>query len=107
MDNRQKMTKCPIELAHQMIYASLDYAAQFGFEPQSDWTQSQYLLQPRGELEEPYELPCGTDHQAIRQDCWSRQLPCCDQPVLTDGLLFWHHDEGEELLIPTCVHNDN
>jgi hypothetical protein len=61
MDNRQKMTKCPIELAHQMIYASLDYAAQFGFQPQSDWTQSQYLLEPRGELEEPYQLTFGKD----------------------------------------------
>jgi hypothetical protein len=61
MDSRQKMTTCPIELAHQMIYASLDYAAQFGFEPQSDWTQSQYLLEPRGELEEPYQLTFGKD----------------------------------------------
>ena len=61
MDSRQKMTTCPIELAHQMVYASIDYAAQFGFEPQSDWAQSQYLLQPRGELEEPYQLPFGKD----------------------------------------------
>jgi len=61
MDHRQKMTTCPIELAHQMIYASLDYAAQFGFQPQSDWTQSQYLLEPRGELEEPYQLTFGKD----------------------------------------------
>lgn len=59
MDNRQKMTQCPIELAHQMIYASIDYAGQFGFQPQSDWTQSQYLLEPRGELEEPYQLTFG------------------------------------------------
>ena len=42
-----------------VCYASLDYAAQFGFEPQSDWTQSQYLLEPRGELEEPYQLIFG------------------------------------------------
>src|SRR5205809_2862715 len=61
MDHRQKMTTCPIELAHQMVYASIDYAAQFGFEPQSDWAQSQYLLQPRGELEEPYQLSFGKD----------------------------------------------
>lgn len=59
MDSRQKMTKCSIELVHQMVYASIDYAAQFGFKPQSDWAQSQYLLQPRGELEEPYQLTFG------------------------------------------------
>jgi hypothetical protein len=42
-----------------MIYESIDYAAQFGFEPQSDWAQSQYVLETRGELEEPYELTFG------------------------------------------------
>jgi hypothetical protein len=61
MDSRQKMTRCPIELAHQMIYAAIDYAALFGFKPQSDWAQSQYLLQPRGELEESYQLTFGKD----------------------------------------------
>lgn len=52
---------CPIELAHQMIYASIDYAAQFGFEPNKDFALSQYLLAPRGELEEPYQLTFGKD----------------------------------------------
>jgi hypothetical protein len=61
MDSRQRMTTCPIELAHQMIYAAIDYAAQFGFKPQSDWAQSQYLLQPRGELAESYKLTFGKD----------------------------------------------
>ena len=51
--------KCPIELAHQMIYASIEYAAQFGFEPEKDFAISQYLLAPRGELEEPYQLTFG------------------------------------------------
>jgi hypothetical protein len=59
MDSRQKMTTCPLELAHQMVYAARDYAAQFGFQPQSDWAQSQYVLEPRGELEEPYQLTFG------------------------------------------------
>ncbi len=31
MDRRTPLVKCPLELAHQMIYASIDYAAQFGF----------------------------------------------------------------------------
>jgi hypothetical protein len=61
MDSRMKMTKCPIELVHQMVYAAIDYATQFGFQPQSDWAQSQYVLELRGELEEPYQLTFGKD----------------------------------------------
>lgn len=50
---------CPVELAHQMIYASIEYAARFGFQPDKDFALSQYLLAPRGELEEPYHLTFG------------------------------------------------
>jgi len=56
-----KPVECPIELAHQMIYQSIEYAAQFGFEPEKDFALSQYLLVPRGELEEPYQLTFGKD----------------------------------------------
>lgn len=51
--------ECPVELAHQMVYASIEYAAQFGFQPEKDFALSQYLLAPRGELEEPYHLTFG------------------------------------------------
>jgi hypothetical protein len=50
---------CPIELAHQMIYASIDYAEQFGFSPDKDFALTQFMLAPRGELEEPYQLTFG------------------------------------------------
>ncbi len=53
--------ECTIELAHQMIYQSIEYAEQFGFEPEKDFALSQYLLAPRGELEEPYDLTFGKD----------------------------------------------
>ncbi len=56
-----KPVECSIELAHQMIYQSIEYAEQFGFEPEKDFTLSQYLLAPRGELEEPYKLTFGKD----------------------------------------------
>ena len=56
-----KPVECPIELAHQMIYQSIEYAEQFGFEPEKDFMLSQYLLAPRGELEEPYKLTFGKD----------------------------------------------
>ena len=53
------MVECTVELAHQMIYASIDYAAQFGFVPNKDYALSQHLLLPRGELKEPYQLTFG------------------------------------------------
>ncbi|MHB8595247.1 MAG: hypothetical protein ACYDER_00390 [Ktedonobacteraceae bacterium] len=53
--------ECTIELAHQMIYASIDYAVQFGFVPNKDYALSQHLLLPRGELKEPYHLTFGKD----------------------------------------------
>ncbi len=54
-----KPQACPVELAHQMIYASIEYAARFGFQPEKDFALSQYVLAPRGELEEPYQLTFG------------------------------------------------
>jgi hypothetical protein len=50
---------CSPELAHQMIYASIDYAKQFGFSPEKDFATSQYLLAPRGELPETYNITFG------------------------------------------------
>ncbi|MBN2306177.1 MAG: hypothetical protein JXQ72_16965 [Anaerolineae bacterium] len=54
--------ECPPELAHQIIYQSIDYAAQFDLEPlDKDFRLSQYVLAPRGTLEEPYHLTFGKD----------------------------------------------
>jgi hypothetical protein len=53
--------KCSPELAHQMIYGAMDYAAKYGFSPQKDFELTQYLLAPRGELAEPYKLTFGQD----------------------------------------------
>ena len=61
MSRRSTMVECTAELAHQMIYGSIEYAAQFGFTPQKDFALSQYVLAPRGELEEPYHLTFGKD----------------------------------------------
>jgi len=54
-----KAKDCPVELAHQMIYASIDYAAQFGFQPEKDFAFNQYMLAERGELKEPYKITFG------------------------------------------------
>ncbi len=56
-----KAKDCPVELAHQMIYASIEYAEQFGFQPERDFALNQYILEPRGELEESYKITFGRD----------------------------------------------
>ncbi|MBN1310195.1 MAG: hypothetical protein JXB30_02170 [Anaerolineae bacterium] len=56
-----KPKKCPPELAHQIVYQAIDYAAQFGFKPQKDYKWSRYLLEERGVLEESYDLAFGKD----------------------------------------------
>jgi hypothetical protein len=58
--HERESVPCPVELAHQMIYASIEYAAQFGFTPEKDYALTHYLLVPRGELEEPYDLTFGS-----------------------------------------------
>ncbi|HEV2580189.1 MAG TPA: hypothetical protein VGT44_04995 [Ktedonobacteraceae bacterium] len=62
---RSGLKECPLELAHQMIYASIDYARQFGFEPNKDFALSQFLLLPRGELQEPYQITFGKDGKPL------------------------------------------
>ena len=57
--------ECTPELAHQMVYASIEYAAKFGFSPEKDYAQSQYLLAPRGELAEPYKLKFGKNGKPL------------------------------------------
>jgi hypothetical protein len=51
--------KCSPELAHQMIYAAIEYAAQFGFQPDADFALTQNMLEPRGELAEAEHLTFG------------------------------------------------
>lgn len=57
--------ECPPELAHQMVYASIEYAAKFGFSPERDFALSQYLLAPRGELAETYKLKFGKNGKPL------------------------------------------
>jgi hypothetical protein len=57
----QPLEPCAPELAHQLIYQSIDYAARFGFRPHRDFADSQFLLEPRGTFEEAYAIPFGRD----------------------------------------------
>ena len=60
-----KAKDCPPELAHQMIYQSIDYAQQFGFAPEKDFALNQYVLEPRGELDEPYDITFGRNGKPL------------------------------------------
>lgn len=60
-----KAKDCPAELAHQMIYASIEYAEQFGFQPEKDFALNQYILEPRGELDEPYNITFGRNGKPL------------------------------------------
>ncbi|GCF08577.1 hypothetical protein [Dictyobacter arantiisoli] len=59
VDERTPLEKCSLELAQQMIYGAIAYADQFGFSPDNDFNLSQFLLTPRGELPEPYQIEFG------------------------------------------------
>jgi hypothetical protein len=56
---------CPIDLAHQIIYQAIDYAAQFGFKPQKDFRHSQFVLEKRGTLPEQHHLTFGKDGKPL------------------------------------------
>lgn len=60
-----KPEKCPPELAHQMIYGAIEYAQQFGFQPEKDFALTQHFLEPRGELAEPYQLTFGKNGKPL------------------------------------------
>ena len=61
LEEAMPMESCPPELAHQIIYQAIDYAAQFGIKPDKDFKLSQLVLEPRGELPETYHLTFGKD----------------------------------------------
>jgi hypothetical protein len=51
--------ECSIDLACQMIYESIEYAAQFGFAPNKDFEVSQYMLEPRDAYKATQKLKFG------------------------------------------------
>jgi hypothetical protein len=61
LHDQTPMEKCPPELAHQIIYQAIDYAAKFEFKPQKDWKFSQLVLEKRGTFKEDYDLKFGKD----------------------------------------------
>ena len=50
---------CSPELAHQMVYECIDYAAQFDLKPHRDFKLSKHVLEPRESLSAPHKLTFG------------------------------------------------
>lgn len=53
------------ELAHQIIYQAIDYAAQFGFKPHRDFKLARYVLEPRGAFEETHPITFGRNGKPL------------------------------------------
>jgi len=44
------LVPCDVQFLHQLIYGSIDYARQFGFEPDPDFRLAQHVLEPRDQI---------------------------------------------------------
>jgi hypothetical protein len=53
--------KCDPILACQFIYGAIDYAAQWGFKPNEDWSYSRWFLEPRENVPPTDALEFGKD----------------------------------------------
>lgn len=56
---------CSPDLAHHIIYGAIDFARQFGFEPQRDFTLSQCVLEERGSLELVEDIEFGREGKPL------------------------------------------
>jgi hypothetical protein len=59
------LEKCKPELAHQVIYQAIDYAARYGFKPHKDFKMSQHILEKRGALPETHILTFGKNGKPL------------------------------------------
>ena len=46
VNQRQKMIKCNLGFAHNLIYGAIDYAVELGFNPHKDFKITEHLLDP-------------------------------------------------------------
>lgn len=57
--------ECALALAHRVIYGGIDYAAQFGFRPDSDFDLSRYVLEDKASVEPCDEVEFGRDGKPV------------------------------------------
>ena len=61
----QGLEPCDLDLAHTIIYGAIDYAAQFGFQPQRDFKLSHHILAERGSLPVREDVEFGKDGKPL------------------------------------------
>ncbi len=59
--SRNGAVSCSHELAHQVIYGALDYAAGIGFQPHKDFSLARHVLEPRDTIPANDEVEFGVD----------------------------------------------
>jgi hypothetical protein len=60
---KERLVKCPVPLAHGIIYGGIEFASQFGFKPNEDFQLSQYVLEDRNSVEPCEEVEFGKNGQ--------------------------------------------
>ncbi len=58
-------TACPAELAHQIIYGAVEYAANLGLRPHKDFHLSKHILEERDTIAPNDELEFGKDGKPL------------------------------------------
>jgi len=59
MYQEERPAKCPLPLAHQIIYGAIDYAERFGFTPDRDFRLSRFVLEERDSIELSHDIEFG------------------------------------------------
>ena len=62
---KQGLAASPVELAHTLIYGSIDFARQFGFQPHRDFKLSSHVLEERGRLPLRGDVEFGRDGKPL------------------------------------------
>lgn len=63
--SQQKSMKCPVSLAHHVIYDGIAYAAQFGFRPNEDFKLSRFILDAKADVEPCEDIEFGRDGKPL------------------------------------------
>jgi len=61
----QEAVSCSMELAHEIVYGAIEYAAGLGFQPQRDFRESRYILEPRDKVQLTGKVRFGKDGKPL------------------------------------------
>lgn len=63
--SHEKSMKCPVSLAHHVIYDGIAFAAQFGFTPNADFKLSRFVLDAKADVEPCEDIEFGKDGKPL------------------------------------------